>query len=296
MPAKIIRLKAPAKLNLWLKILGRRADGYHDLDTLMCPVSLYDELIVELRAEPGITLAVDDALGQGIRGDNTNLAYWAAALFLAYTGQTTGVDIRLRKNIPAGAGLGGGSSDAAAVLYGLNVLHGNLIAQDTLAKLALQLGADVPFFLLRRPAGAAGIGEKLTACKNEFRLAAAVVFPGVAVPTAKIYRNLKLALTNTSKHSICLKAQKEVTMPDLGFTLQNDLEASALELYPEIGTAKNALKDAGFAQVLMSGSGSAVFGLCSDLTEAQRLVAGLKIKSNWRVFTVDILNKFDIVL
>lgn len=296
MPAKIIRLKAPAKLNLWLKILGRRADGYHELDTLMCPVSLYDELIVELGAKPGITLAVDDALGQGIQADNTNLAYRAAALFLAHTGQASGVDIRLKKNIPAGAGLGGGSSDAAAVLYGLNVLHGNPIAVDMLAQLALQLGADVPFFLLRRPARATGIGEKLVICENAFRLAAAVVFPGVAAPTAKIYRNLKLALTNTSKHSICLKAQKEVATPDLGFTLQNDLEASALELYPEIGTAKNALKDAGFAQVLMSGSGSAVFGLCSDLTEAQRLVAGLKIKSNWRVFTVDILNKFDIVL
>lgn len=296
MPATIIRLKIPAKLNLWLKILGRRADGYHELDTLLCPISLYDELALTLKPEPGVTLTVDDTLGQSIPVDSANLAFKAAGLFLSHTGLLSGVDIRLLKRIPAGAGLGGGSADAAAVLYGLNALHGQPLNPNTLAELALTLGADAPFFLMRQPARAMGIGEKLTACESKFQLAAVIIFPGVAVPTTKIYRNLKLPLTNMSKHSICLKAQKEVTLSNLGFALHNDLENSAMELFPEIGAAKNALKNAGFAQRLMSGSGSAVFGLCADLAQAQKLGAGLKIKSNWRVFTVDILNKFDIVL
>lgn len=296
MPAQIIRLKVPAKLNLWLKILGRRADGYHELDTLLCPVSLYDELVLALKPAPGITLTVDDAPVRSIPADSANLAFKAAELFLAHTGIPAGVDIRLLKRIPAGAGLGGGSADAAAVLYGLNALYGQPVNPDALAELALTLGADTPFFLMRRPARALGIGEKLTACESIFQLAAVIIFPGVAVPTTKIYHNLKLPLTKMSKHSICLKAQKEVTLPNLGFALRNDLENSALELFPEIGAAKNALKNAGFAHILMSGSGSAVFGLCADLALAQKLRAGLKIKNNWRVFTVDILNKFDIVL
>lgn len=296
MSAKVIRLQSPAKLNLWLKVLGRRADGYHELDMLLCPVSLYDELVLALNPGPGIKLAVDDSLGQAIPVDGTNLAFRAAELFLTRLELTCGVDIRLVKRIPAGAGMGGGSSNAAAVLRGLNALHGNPLAADELVTLALELGADVPFFLLQHPARALGIGEKLTPYTESLPAAAIVIFPGIMVSTAKIYQNLNLALTNKSKHSICLSVQKETTWPELGYVPQNDLEASALALFPEIETAKNVLEEAGLCHVLMTGSGSAVFGLCQNISEAQRLVDGLEIKSSWRVFTVEILDKFDIVL
>lgn len=296
MPVAQLRLKAPAKINLWLNILGKRDDGYHELDMLMCPISLYDELALEITPETGVRLDVTNSLGQDIPADSTNLAYRAAALFYAHITQKPQVAITLHKNIPAGAGLGGGSSNAAAVLCGLNKLHDNPITKPKLKELALQLGADVPFFLLGQPAVARGIGEKLCPCAAKFKLAAAVIFPGIMAPTAKIYQNFKLALTNAPKNSICLTAKNEVTPLSLGFNLHNDLEQSALTLFPEIGDAKTALQNAGFSHVLMTGSGSAVFGLCSNISEAQRLVSGLKIKSNWRIFTVEILNKFDIVL
>lgn len=296
MSAKIIRLQSPAKLNLWLKVLGRRPDGYHELDTLMCPVSLYDELTLALTPESGINLAVDDCLGQAIPADGSNLAFRAAELFLISQGLTRGVDITLCKHIPAGAGLGGGSSNAAAVLWGLNALYDNPLTADALAGLALKLGADVPFFLLRRAARALGIGEKLTPYTGPLPKTAVIIFPGIMASTAKIYQNLNLTLTNPSKHSICLRAQKTAADPWLGFVPRNDLEAGARALFPEIEAAKDALRKAGLCHVLMTGSGSAVFGLCQDLDEAQRLVAGLEIKSNQRVFTVEILNKFDIML
>ena len=296
MSVKTVRLKSPAKINLWLKILGRRTDGYHELDTLLCPISLYDDIVLEPKCFQGVGITIDNTLQQFVPADKTNLAFKAAELFFPYTGFSGGLNIKITKRIPIGAGLGGGSSNAAAVLYGLNVLYGEPVSLNDLAVLALKLGADVPFFLQKCPARALGIGEKLVPWPNKFNLAAVVIFPGVMASTAKIYQNFKFPLTNVSKHSICLKAQKKAQSQNLGFVLQNDLEQSALALFTEIGAAKSALANVGMNDVLMSGSGSAVFGLCSDMAQAQRFVAELKIKSGWRVFTVDILNKFDIVL
>lgn len=296
MPAGEIKLKAPAKLNLRLNILGRHASGYHELESLMCPISLYDELTLKLTPRAGIKLEVSDTLGQGVPVDADNLAYRAAQLFFNSAGIAPGVQIKLIKRIPAGAGLGGGSSNAAAVLGGLNKLHGAPFTRAALMDLGFTLGADVPFFLMGGPALAKGFGEKLTPWRGDFKLAAVVLFPGIIVSTAKIYQNFKLALTNTPKNSICLSAKNTTAWPNLGFSPCNDLEPGAFELFPEIAAAKNTLVNAGLKHVLMSGSGSAVFGLCHNANEAQLIVAKLKIKSGWRVFNVEILNKFDIVL
>ena len=297
MSAPIIKLQAPAKLILWLKVTGKRDDGYHELDSLLCPVSLYDNLALKLTAPgEGIRLEVGDILEQGIPADGTNLAMQAAARFYARLARAPGVNIALIKRIPAGAGLGGGSSNAAAVLCGLNTLYGNPLTPCQLAELALSIGADVPFFLLGTPAVAQGIGEKLTPAMVADHPAAIIIWPGLQAPTTKIYQNLKLPLTNAPKNSICQCAESNAELKPFDLELQNDLEPAALSLFPEIAAAKNALQNMGLKQVAMSGSGSAVFALCSNLAKAQKLVPKLKIKSGWRIFTVEILNKFGIVL
>lgn len=289
-----LRLLAPAKLNLWLKVTGKRPDGYHELDTLMCPVSLFDELELETTDVPGIRLTVTNRLHQQIPADKSNLAYRAAECFYKQLKRMPLLDIKLDKHIPAGAGLGGGSSNAASVLYGLNELHDRPFAPRKLAQIALSLGADVPFFLRQAPARATGIGEILEPVPPLPPLIAVIIYPGFSVSTAQIYQNLKMPLTNDPKHSICSPA-KMVAPFNLRQKHQNDLETAALALYPEITEAKAALTRAGFKFVLMSGSGSAVFGLCEYRALARLLARRIKIKSGWHVFIVEILNRFAIV-
>ncbi len=156
-----IKALAPAKVNLHLRIVGRRPDGYHLLDSLMVPVTLCDELAIEAsRSQPEIAVTCDDPT---LPGDKTNLAYKAAALLCRETGTQAKISIALRKRISAGAGLGGGSSDAAAVLKGLNVLLSLRLSEEQLCSLGAHLGADVPFFISCCPAKVEGIGEILTA-------------------------------------------------------------------------------------------------------------------------------------
>lgn len=289
-----LRLLAPAKLNLWLKVTGKRPDGYHELDTLMCPIGLYDELELAATDVNGIRLTVKSDFYQHIPTDSCNLAYRAADCFYTQLKQTPQINIKLDKHIPAGAGLGGGSSNAAAVLYGLNELYDRPFAPHKLAQMALNLGADVPFFLQQAPALATGIGEILKPAPPLPPLTGVVLYPDFSVSTAQIYQNFKMPLTNDSKHSICSPA-KTVAPFNLRQQPQNDLETSALALYPEIADAKAALTKAGFKFVLMSGSGSAVFGLCEYRPLARSLARRVKIKSGWRIFIVDILNRFAIV-
>lgn len=295
MTASVLRLRSPAKINLELKIIGRRADGYHELETLLCPVALWDNLTLSVPQKADMRLEVRGPFSANVPADGSNLVWRAAALFYAYLGQKNRAIITVEKNIPPGAGLGGGSGNAAAVLYGLNAWHDYPVPEAALMRLALKLGADVPFFLLRRPARALGIGEKLTPCGAAFNFTVVIIFPGFGVSTAKIYQNFKLTLTNTPKHSICLEAQKIGAAQTGKFMLQNDLETPAQELFPEISAVRQAFYQADFTRVLMSGSGSAVFGLCRDRAEALKLASRLKIKTGWHVFTVDILNKFDIM-
>ena len=268
-----LRLKAPAKINLYLRVTGRRADGYHTLETLMQKVSLYDEL--ELRArERGIRLHCP---GGVLSEHSDNLVYRATEIFLQSmerqrAGSVPGVEITLKKNIPIAAGLGGGSSDAAATLKGLNSLFGGGCSGEELAAMGLRLGADVPFFLADTSAAlATGIGEILTPVAPLAGWYVLLVNPGFPVSTRWVYRTF--ALTNNENTSKLRNSQKDIDtgapggVPEdkmHGTAMYNDLETVTVSKYPEIELLKNELVAHGATTALMSGSGPTVFGLFAD--------------------------------
>ena len=183
-------LRVPAKINLWLEVIRKREDGYHDISSLMLPVSVFDRMRVGVSpGGGGISIACDTA---EIPADERNLAWRAAELYLKASGRSAGVDIGIEKLIPWGAGLGGGSSDAAGVLSVMNSFFENAIAPGALETLALSLGADVPFFLSARPALATGIGEKLEFTQKRPDYPLVLIKPPVCVPTGWVYQSLKL--------------------------------------------------------------------------------------------------------
>lgn len=281
-----LALKAPAKINLWLKVTGRRADGYHTLDTLMQKVSLCDELELRLCAK-GIHLCCPGS--EGLESCD-NLVYRAAELFLQTAGlqragATHGVEISLKKNIPVAAGLGGGSSDAAATLKGLNVLLGCGCSGEELAALGLRLGADVPFFLADTSAAIAkGIGEILTPVDPLAGYNILLVNPGFPVSTQWVYQTF--ALTKKENASNLQDFQQEINGfgSPCGFmegkaqlkAMCNDLEEVTASRYPEIGKLKNVMAANGAASTLMSGSGPTVFGLFVDQQRAEACYAIFK--------------------
>ena len=254
-----IVINAPAKVNLRLEIIGKRPDGYHELSTIFQKIGLFDELILTKSAASSISLTVNNP---NIASNNTNLAYRAAELLQRHCGVNFGVSIVLKKQIPAGAGLGGGSSDAAAVLDGCNRLFGLGLDLATLQRLALGLGADVPFFLAPwATANASGVGEILSQACLAPDLWFIIVFPRFSISTAWAYSTF-------SKDIILTKTRKNINLPysiaglsELRLLLHNDFERVALPRYPEIAEIKKRLVQAGADGALLSGSGSSVFGV-----------------------------------
>jgi 4-diphosphocytidyl-2-C-methyl-D-erythritol kinase len=269
-----LALKAPAKINLFLRVTGRRGDGYHTLETLMQKVDLYDELALRLCEQPGIHLR---CVGSALPEDKGNLVYRAAELFLQTVsprvGSVPGVIITLTKNIPVAAGLGGGSSDAAATLRGLDELLGCGCSGEELASLGLRLGADVPFFLVEASAAfATGIGEVLTPVAPLSGYSVLLVNPGFSVSTQWVYQTFALTENKkTSNIKNSWKGLRGVGVPDGGASdavqlaaMHNDLEAVTASRYPKIEQLKAELVANGATAALMSGSGPTVFGLFAD--------------------------------
>jgi len=277
-----MRIRAPAKVNLSLRVVGKRRDGYHLIDTIMAPVSLYDEIEIA-RAKPGAKLSVtcDDP---EIPAGEKNLAYKAAALLLGKDAAKTPVAIHIKKRIPAGAGLGGGSSDAAAVLVGLNRLLRLKRNRRQLLRLAAKIGADVPFFIIRRPARARGIGERLKPLKSPGRLWLVIAYPGFPVSTAWAYRSLSFKLT---KNIVKTSLNRHVwPLRGSTFELVNDLEKPVFRRYPKVARLKRKLAEAGAAGTLMSGSGSSVFGIFSSGDKARRAFLCLQRENGVQAFLV----------
>lgn len=265
-----MRVLAPAKINLFLRIIGRRADGYHLLDSLIIPVSLYDEITIDVRKDgSGITITCDDPT---LPCDETNLAYKAAALLCREAGVHARVVIDLRKNIPAGAGLGGGSSDAAAVLKSLNTILCLRLSEAELAALAIRLGADVPFFIPCRPARIGGIGEVLTPVPSLPTFPIVIVVPPFSIATPWAYRCFDELPSSESS------AVGELTAGHWPFpeVLINDLERAVLPQYPQIAQLKNYLLRLGATGALMSGSGSSVFGVFQARAAAEQAMITLR--------------------
>jgi 4-diphosphocytidyl-2-C-methyl-D-erythritol kinase len=270
-------VSAPAKVNLRLRVLGKRADGYHDIDTLFQAIDLADEVTVRLGG-PGVRLDVDGADLGPVEG---NLAYRAAAGLMAEVGFGGGCDIRLVKRIPVGAGLGGGSSDGAAVLRCVAALLGLAGSDARVARVAAQLGSDVPFFLGASPlARGRGRGELLEALEPLPATDFVVVSPPVHVSTAVAYQEL-----SASRERGTPVPEPDGAAPknwaDVSTTAGNDFQAVIAAAHSEIGRALQALRGAGASMALMSGSGSSVFGRVGDRATAEAVAAALTRDLGW---------------
>jgi 4-diphosphocytidyl-2-C-methyl-D-erythritol kinase len=272
-------LLAPAKINIALRVCGRRADGYHDLAMIMQKVSLFDRLELTLTDQPGVEVccaAVPLSVGQ------ENIAARAAKALLAKSERCCGVRIVIDKAIPIAAGLGGGSSDAAAVLHNLNQMLKLGLSQAELRQEGAQLGADVPFFLFSGAAWATGIGDRLQVFGHLPPVWYVLVNPGFAVSTAWVYQNLQL----TSRGAEIKLPKFPKSVEDLAGLLHNDLEAVTIRRFPEIGQIKDRLLDLGAAGALMAGSGPTVFGVFKDEGDARAAADVLAGEEARRVFVV----------
>jgi 4-diphosphocytidyl-2-C-methyl-D-erythritol kinase len=284
----VMILSAPAKINLFLQVTGRRSDGYHELRSLMCCVGLFDTLTLTIGTDQsGIECNHPD-----VPGDKTNLAFQAAQLYGRELESHTGicphnVFIKLDKTIPVGAGLGGGSSNAAAVLKGLNRHYKEPFSRADLGSMAVRLGADVPFFIDAVPSLATGIGERLTPIRGLSPLEVLLVYPGFGISTAEAFKNLNLRLTK------CEKKLRNLSFDATGFDavryLCNDLETAVAKRYPVIEEIKKELIKQGAKGALMTGSGSTVFGIFSSATDSRKAEKVFARHNGWAVFATRLL-------
>ena len=272
---------SPCKVNLLLNILGKRADGFHELETVMQPVALCDELTFE-SAGRGVALTCSDP---ALPTDESNLVHRAASAFLARSAMSGGVRIHLEKKIPMAAGLGGGSGNAATTLLALNELFGAPLRRETLHEIAASLGSDIPFFLQGNPALATGRGEKIESLAPFAALeggALLLVHPGFGIATAWAYRELaRFPSALNGERGRAAKLIADLQAGDLkraGAGFYNSLEAPALDKYPWLAVLQDFLRENGAAAVLMSGSGSTTFAIARDVCGAQELEERVKEK------------------
>lgn len=256
---------SPAKVNLFLRVLNKRPDGYHEIISLMQPVSLYDEITIAVGDGEGVSISCAARI---VPEDSTNLACRAAQAMLEATGIRKKIVITIRKHIPVGAGLGGGSSNAAAVLMALNGMLEAKLDDDALIAIGARLGSDVPFFILKSAAVASGRGvaiEKIELPPYHYIL----INPGFEVSTSWAYANFDL--TSNREDNILTYSEKS---PDSLYNdnirglLVNDLESVTIRRYPEIARLKEKLLEAGADGALMSGSGPTVFGIFKNRHDA----------------------------
>jgi 4-diphosphocytidyl-2-C-methyl-D-erythritol kinase len=263
-----------AKINLFLYVTGRRSDGFHDLFSLMAKIGLADDMAFTFHGR-GIQVSCDHP---DVPGNETNLAHRAAVLFFACCEKASqpirgeGVSIHIKKQIPVGGGLGGGSSNAATVLQVLNDRYSRPFSLKQLIQMGCCLGADVPFFLFNGPALATGVGEKLVPVSNLDYCHVLLCDSGIHVPTARVFKSHEFCLTSHKKYTIksvsdaLLKGQ----VGDIGQYLHNDLEGSAFRLYPEIRSTKKEMERLLQRPVNMSGSGGSLFALYPGPKDAQQ--------------------------
>jgi 4-diphosphocytidyl-2-C-methyl-D-erythritol kinase len=279
---KTLHLKAPAKVNYRLDVLNRRPDGYHELRMIMQRIDLCDDVVIDLTDDPGIRVTCGR---QGVPDGPANIAWRAADSLLQMTDRQVGLDIAITKNIPVAAGLGGGSSDGATVLMGVNELLGLKFSDERLMDIGLKLGADVPFFIFKRSALAEGIGERLTPVSGLPPLWLVLVNPNIHVSTAWVYQNLQLT-TDKVPHII---PHLFNSIMDVCAILANDLEKVTVKRFPVIGEIKKRLLNEGACGALMSGSGPTVFGIFSGEDGARHAARALAGESSWFVTAVETL-------
>ena len=285
-----LKLSSFAKINSFLRILGKRSDSYHEVVTLLQTVSLSDELAFELRDDGRIVLHCDDP---AIPVDETNLIVKAAVALSQRLQSSHGAEITLTKRIPAQGGLGGASSNAAVTLFALNALWRGNLKVDHLWLIARSLGADVPFFLVGGRCLGIGTGTTVKPVHDPPKRYLIVVTPNAKVATANAYVALNAAsLTTSESNSILSSSLADMFSAGSGrWPLQNDFEGVIFEIEPEIERAKVALLDAGARGALLAGSGSSVFGVFDDEVARDRALDNLKCETGWRVFSCETVSR-----
>jgi 4-diphosphocytidyl-2-C-methyl-D-erythritol kinase len=273
-----MKVTAPAKINLYLSVGARRSDGLHELESVMQSVSLADEVSME----PADVVSLDVSPAGAAPEDESNLVVRAVRALITAAGRPGGAKIGLTKRIAAGAGLGGGSSDAAATLVGLNELWSCGISRKALEKVGAGLGADVPFCVRGGTAVARGAGEALAPLVVRSQLWWVIAMPAQSLSTADVYARFdELGGSHAeSDPSGVADALARGDLERVGVSLRNDLEAAALELLPSMAVVRDALRSAGSLGVVMSGSGSAWVALARDETHATQIAAAVRSEAD----------------
>lgn len=269
-----MRLQAFAKINLGLDVLGKREDGYHEVRMIMQTIRMYDQLNMRKSVEPGIHLTTNKKY---IPVDENNLVWRAAKLMMDTCGIIEGVSIHLHKVIPVAAGMAGGSSDAAATLVGMNRLFHCGLSKEKLMELGVQIGADVPYCVLRGTALAEGIGEKLTVLPPMPDCWILIGKPGISVSTKYVYTTLDLN-TDTVHPDIdgMKKALEDGNLYGITERMGNVLQDVTIPAYPEVERIKEQMKTLGAVNAMMSGSGPTVFGIFDNEEKAQKACQKLR--------------------
>lgn len=280
-------IKAPAKINLSLDVLYKRDDGFHELEMIMTTIDLADRIELELLDENRIVVQSQTRF---VPDDERNLAYKAASLVKDRFSINKGVAIKIDKNIPVAAGLGGGSSDAAAVLRGLNKLWNLQLSIDELAQLGAEIGSDVSFCVYDGTALAKGKGEVITPLPAPPKCWVVLAKPSIGVSTGEIYKKLELENLEHPDTQAMLEAINTSNYEKMCRNLSNVLESVTLNLHPEVKQIKRDMKRFGADAVLMSGSGPTVFALVQHDSRMQRIYNGLRGYCN-QVFAVRILGQ-----
>lgn len=271
-----LKLKAYGKINLALDVLRKREDGYHDVRMIMQTVGIYDQVDLFRKKEPGITIETNLTY---LPSNENNLAYRAAQLLMEEFSVKQGLHIQLRKFLPVAAGMAGGSSDAAAVMFGVNKMFQLGLSTEELMKRGVKIGADVPYCIMRGTALSEGIGEKLTPLPPMPQCHVVIAKPGLSVSTRYVYENLHANELKPHQHpdiegmAAAIQAQDLLQVAD---KLGNVLELVTAERYPVIQEIKEAMKAGGALNALMSGSGPTVFGLFTDSCAAQKVYEELR--------------------
>ncbi len=276
-------LPAFSKINLKLRVLGRRADGYHDLDTIFQTVSLHDNITITVTESSEINLSCDD---RRLPTDETNLVIRAARALQKRFGVSKGARLHLEKRIPTQAGLGGGSSDAAVTLIALAHLWELPASAPDLIDIGSRLGVDVPFFFVGGTARGTGIGDNVAALRDAPQKFLLILKPAANISTSDAYQILdERSLTTPNSKSILSSSQRTEVFEIADFdALENEFEPVAFDLAPEISRAKAALLNAGAQTALLAGSGSAVFGIFDSEDAQRRAIQAIELETGWRVF------------
>ena len=272
-----IQLKALAKINLGLDVLRRREDGYHEVKMIMQTISLHDDLEIRRIKTPEIQVKTNLYY---LPTNENNLVYKAAKLLIDEFGIKEGVAIQLKKRIPVAAGMAGGSTDGAAVLWGMNQMYGLGLSRQELMERGVKLGADVPYCVQRGTALAEGIGERLSVLPSMPKCTILIAKPGISVSTKFVYENLHANDLKPEQHpdvDRMIEAMKEKNLDLLCERMGNVLETVTIPAYPVIQEIKEHMMACGAAGAMMSGSGQTVFGIFHSPVQAKAAMKDLKV-------------------